>query len=59
MRASRAEGKIALAQRFQQIRHRLQREHDAVAERGGGDAPQHQHREARRDNRLRGVIAGP
>ena len=58
-RAARAKREIALAQRLEQIGHRLQRKDDAMAKRRRGERPEHQDGDARRDDRLRGVAARP
>ena len=45
--AARAKREIAFAQRLQQVRHRLQRKHDAMPKGRGGERPEHEHGDAR------------
>ena len=58
-RAARADREVALAQRRQQVRQRLQRQHDAMAdaERAAGPDADDEHRQ--RPLHFGGVVAGP
>ena len=54
-----AEREIILAQRLEQVGHRLQWEHDAVSQRGRGQCPQNPEHNACGDDRLRRVTSRP